>query len=460
MSEIITKTVSDLQDENKLFFRRGWYNIIDCGVRTGKTYWAVNNLQQFTRDGQLNRILFLTDTTALKNQIIQEYDNCADVDIFWEKPSSWGENVDKIGVMCYQALGQRAVKEKLDFLDYIDVICWDECDSIFNFAVQAFAKARSTDFAKQNMSNAEVLSVIQRYSTKKEYMPLVLLGAWEKIITDQRIMCIGLSATPDRTRKFYYSLVSASNQGKLEMGYRAAADIYFTNLAQHVKELEPAPNRGYWCYSPYIEPNQGIVSIAKSRGFNAIELHSPQNRDKPMSEEQMRVYNSIVATGKVPFEYDFVVVNKALERGITITDHRFDNVIIDSFDQTDRIQAARQTFNYQRHLKMFAPQIPEEYLGHWITVDQCRELAEYMAVPELDKANKNTSKIMTWNRLKDCLPTIGYTVEEKRKRVEGKIKQCYYITGEWHDVVLDDNNFLKLVEAKLGQSEVQLDVKG
>ena len=71
---------------------------------------------------------------------------------------------------------------------------------------------------------------------------------------------------------------------------------------------------------------------------------------------------------------------------------------------------------------MFAPQIPEEYLGHWITVDQCRELAEYMAVPELDKANKNTSKIMTWNRLKDCLPTIGYTVEEKRKRVEGKIK--------------------------------------
>ena len=105
------------------------------------------------------------------------------------------------------------------------------------------------------MSNAEVLSVIQRYSTKKEYMPLVLLGAWEKIITDQRIMCIGLSATPDRTRKFYYSLVSASNQGKLEMGYRAAADIYFTNLAQHVKELEPAPNRGYWCYSPYIEPN-------------------------------------------------------------------------------------------------------------------------------------------------------------------------------------------------------------
>jgi len=38
-------TVTDLADQNKLLFRRGVYNILDCGVRTGKTYWAVNNLQ-------------------------------------------------------------------------------------------------------------------------------------------------------------------------------------------------------------------------------------------------------------------------------------------------------------------------------------------------------------------------------------------------------------------------------
>ena len=63
--------VSDLDVQNKLLFRRGDYNILDCGVRTGKTYWAVNNLTRFTRDGKANRILFLVDTTALKDQIIQ-----------------------------------------------------------------------------------------------------------------------------------------------------------------------------------------------------------------------------------------------------------------------------------------------------------------------------------------------------------------------------------------------------
>ena len=84
-------TVTDLQKQKKLIFRRGDYNILDCGVRTGKTYWAANNLTQFTRDGNCGRVLFLTDTTALKDQIIQEYDNCMDADEFWERKGDWGE---------------------------------------------------------------------------------------------------------------------------------------------------------------------------------------------------------------------------------------------------------------------------------------------------------------------------------------------------------------------------------
>ena len=71
-----------------------------------------------------------------------------------------------------------------------------------------------------------------------------------------------------------------------------------------------------------------------------------------------------------------------------------------------------------------------------------------MAVPELDKTNKNTNRTMTWNKLKDYLPTVGYNVEQRRKRLAGKLQTCYYITGEWHDVELVDNSFLQLVEAK------------
>ena len=443
-------TVTDLQEQKKLIFRRGDYNILDCGIRTGKTYWAINNLAQFTRDGNLNRVLFLVDTSALKDQLIQEYnDSCVEADDMWIKdPNTWSVESKKIGVMCYQKLGQMAIKENLQWLDEIDVICWDECDSIFDFATEAFIKARKHDFNRPGTSNAEVLSVIQEFSTRKDYMPLILLGAWEKLIEDGRIMCIGLSASPERTYAYYKSLVSASYQGKLEVGYRVAHDVYFCNVIEHVNQLEPELGKGYWCFSPFIEPNQRLVEAARARGFNAIELHSPNNIEKPMTDEQLRVYNMVVATGMVPPEYDFVIVNKALARGITIVDQRFNHLIIDSINQVDRIQAARQTFQYQRHLKVFAPKIPEEYLNVWLSVDKCRELAEYMAVPELDKANK--SKTMTWNRLKEYLPAIGYTVEQRRKRLNGakNATQAYYITGEWHDVELVDNNFLQLVEAK------------
>ena len=443
-------TVTDLQETDKLFFARGVYNIIDCGTRTGKTYWAVNNLQKFTRDGQLNRVLYLVDTNSLKDQILAAYgETCVDADLLWEHPTDWGESVNKIGIMCYQALGMRGIREGLDFLDDIDVICWDECDSIFDFATAAFQKARTTDFARKNTSNSEILNIIQEYSSKKEYMPLILLGLWERIINGNRILCVGLSASPERAKAYYTSLVQASNTGKLEAGFRMAADIYFTNILEHIKRLQPTPGHGYWCYSPFIEPNQGIVAAARAQGFSAIELHSLNNTDKPMTEEQKRVYNCIVATGMVPMEYDFVVVNKALARGINIHDRRFDTVIINSFDSADRIQAARQTFEYQRHLKTFAPEIDKEYLNRWVTVDECRVLAASMQIPELDKANKNTNRYMTWNKLKDYLPAIGYTVLSKRKMINGKQQQAYFITGEWHDAEVRDNEFLTLVDAKL-----------
>lgn len=444
-------TVTDLANQNKLQFHRGVYNILDCGIRTGKTYWAVNHLQEYTRDGALNRVLYLVDTNALKDQILDSYsDTCADADVFWEHPSTWGENVNKIGVMCYQGLGTRIISGHAQFLDDIDVICWDECDSIFNFAVQAFKLARLRDYNRkdQDISNAEILSVIQKYNSTKEYMPLVLLGEWERIVQGNRILCIGLSATPERAMKFYSSLVSASNIGKLEAGYRVAEDIYFTNVIDHVNQLRPEPGRGYWCYSPYIEPNQGIVAAARNRGFNAIELHSLNNEDKPMNAEQIRVYMYIVKTGLVPPEYDFVVVNQALARGINIKDKRFDNVIIDSFSAAERIQAARQTFEYQRHLKTFCSEIPEAYMNRWLTIDECRELAEYMAVPSLDKKYKNSSKSMTWNSLKEYLPSVGYTVEQKLRSVNKKRMQMCYISGEWHDAELVDGEFLALVNAK------------
>lgn len=445
----LPKTVTDEYLAGRIQITKGLFNIINCGVRTGKTYWAAKHLQEYTRDGQLNRILILTDTTALKEQIIKQYEECCDADDFWTPGSSWGDAPNKIGIMCYQKFGYMLLKGGTQFLDDLDVICWDECDAIFNFAASAFTKARKTDFARQDLSNSEVLAAIQMFSSKSEYMPLILLGFWEKIIQHNDIYCIGLSATPERAISYYNVLVGASYKGKIDAGYRLHDEIYFTNVIEHINTLDPGDGHCYWCFSPFIEPNKGIVLAAQRRGFTAIEIHSPNNADKPMDSEQKRVYDSIVHTGLIPPPYNFVVVNNALKTGITIVDSRFDNLIVNSYKSEDKIQAARMTFPYQWHQRVWLPAIPEQYRDVWMPLQKCRELAEELSVTDLDKDNKNTARILTWNRLKDVLPLAGYTIECARKRIDGKQSQCYKISGEWHDIDMVDKEFETLLAAKM-----------
>ena len=198
-----------------------------------------------------------------------------------------------------------------------------------------------------------------------------------------------------------------------------------------------------------------IVNAANNRGFKAIELHSLNNVDEPMTPEQLRVSEMVVTTGYVPEEYDFVVVTRAFERGININDPRFNHLIVNSYYQEDRIQAARQTFPYQRHVKVIAAPIPEKYCNRWLTLEECRELAEELAVPDFREVASmhNNSRILSWNKLKDVLSSFGYTVEKQRKRLNGaESRQCYRITGEWHDQELvSDNSFMELVVAKMPQ---------
>lgn len=453
-------TVSQLDLDNKLNFSRGRYNILDCGVRTGKTYWAIHNLQRYTRDGRNSRILFLVDTIALKEALIIHYpEECCDADAFWKLANveMAPQDYNKIGVMCYQSLGAAVIKEQVDFLKNIDVICWDECDSIFDFAASAFVKARKYDFSRESNTNQEILTVIQQYSSKRDYMPLILLGFWEKIVNEGDILCIGLSASPERARMYYASLTQNSYEGRILTTLRASQDIYFKNVLDHIPSLVPVPGVGYWCYSPSITNNRAIVRCANQQGFSSIELHSRNNENEPMTAEQLRVLTCIETTGMVPIEYNFVVITRAFERGIDIKDPRFKHVIIDSYYQQDRIQAARQTFPHQRHVKVLTFGVPDEYKNRWLTLAECRELAEYMAIQDINLSNSSQyrqGRIMSWNKLQEFLPSIGYTVEKARKRVAGKPNAvyCYKITGEWHDVeFVVDGDFMQLVAAKSTQ---------
>lgn len=208
-------------------------------------------------------------------------------------------------------------------------------------------------------------------------------------------------------------------------------DKHFNNLEDYVSKLRPESNKGYWCYSLLIAENKNIVQLANQLGFNAIELHSLNNEEFPMNEEQRRVANIIITTGMVPIDYDFVIVTNAFEKGINVQDTRFNQLIINSTGLIAHELSYGLTCPYQRALKVSFPPIPEKYMNKLLDLKACRELANELKVR--DKNITNSGKIMTWNAIKDYLKDYGYNYEMKRKEIGGKRKTCYIITGSWKE---------------------------
>lgn len=176
-------------------------------------------------------------------------------------------------------------------------------------------------------------------------------------------------------------------------------------------------------------------------------MHSSNNKDYPLTEEQKKVIKELENSGKVKENYNFIISTNCLD--YELKDERFDFLIFNSFKKEEREKTIYVSFPFMCALKVVVLPIPETYLNKWLNMEECRELANLMNIS--DFTTTAAKRIMTWNKLKDYLPNIGYTAEGKRKRIDGKLQQCYFITGTWKDAEIEDGNFLSLVEAKMAE---------
>lgn len=220
---------------------------------------------------------------------------------------------------------------------------------------------------------------------------------------------------------------------------------YFTNIFEYIETL--SINQYYFIFSPNIKENQQLAARANELGFRALELHSSNNKDYPLTEKQKKIIKELENSGTIKEDYNFIISTNCID--YELKDKRFDFLIFNSFKKEEREKTIYVSFPFKCALKTFAPEIPETYLNKWLNMEECRELANLMNIS--DFTTTAAKRIMTWNKLKDYLPNIGYTVEGKRKRIDGKLQQCYFITGTWKDAEIEDGNFLSLVEAKMAE---------
>lgn len=404
-------------------FELGKFNVITAPVRCGKTFWAMNNLDKYARGRKY--VLYITDTSVGRQAALSFEDKTIEIDEAWVRerlgrPQIGGPTEDCIRVATYQKLAAmcRRSTDALEFLDDVDVVCWDECDSIFDFAISEIDEIKK-EFKRVPI--AEALSMVQKASCQKKYSAIIFLGEIRKVIEKKKTIVVGVSATPERASSYYQSLTSVTYDGGIELKQRARGTSFFTDI---MKLIDILPKDGYYyCYGPSVRENQAICKYANSLGFVAEELHS-QNNPIGETEAQAKIRKSILDGLGVPDPYNFLIINKAMGRGYSLSDPRFNTCIQNTTIYADQQQSVRSPFPVYIYQKTMAPQIPEEYLNKEIPVCQWREIVKAA------KLKNDKGELFTWNSLRKILENYGYTVKQRRKAIgDGKHEIYYTISG-------------------------------
>ena len=149
-----------------------------------------------------------------------------------------------------------------------------------------------------------------------------------------------------------------------------------------------------------------------------------------MTEEQLEIRRSIIEDELIPDKINFFFINNANMTGINIRNEDFNDVIVNSTDETVRVQAPgrirhdRDTTYYLSKNAEDTFDFPSQYLGIPLTKELKTELCEILRI----KMKCDNKKIAGWTTVKKELIEKGFKIEDKRKRINGKSVSVSIIT--------------------------------
>lgn len=213
-----------------------------------------------------------------------------------------------------------------------------------------------------------------------------------------------------------------------------------TYLINHIDQIRPhlkakIASFNYYghkglAFTPRIEEQKKISEIAISEGYCPIILWSTNNEEE-MSDEQLKVREFLLRTGRIPEPYNLLIINGAMQEGWNLLDPKMRLAILDTTDITEQVQAlgrirknidvliCKTKENLKKEDKII---LPEEYLN--IPLNTQNKIELYMKL-DLTRADGN---ILKWPAIKKRLIKQGYKVEEKISTTHGERKRVSIIT--------------------------------
>lgn len=359
-------------------------NIIKAPTGSGKTYFALTHIPSQTYDA-IHNVVYLIDTINGKEQILHNYNATSE---YWrwardvDDGGMWFSPDDRVIVITYAKFGV-LIDRYPDFHKNFDYIICDELHSLFKF---------------------------QNFSPKPNSHSVAVNGIRSAILND-RTKVVALSATPYIIKlnwsNLYWEL--PINQDEI-LHYDQEQIIPFTNIKYTLSSVDT--NDIGLCYTSRIHKMKEIEEMAKEVGLSPVCVWSIANKDFQMTEEQLRVRESILKDYTIPDAYNLLIINSSSETSIKIKSH-VDYVIVNNTDIDTQVQVRGRVNGDLKNLYLLndgtAPvMLPDEFLGVRLFTEDKARLCEFVNL------KNQYSRLYKWKTVKNLLIEWGYCISEGR----------------------------------------------
>lgn len=382
-------------------------NLILSPVGSGKSHLAKTLIE----DNDV--VLYLVSTTSLKRSLVPEDDEARkklNNRMFSSqvKKPLYGDGTYKIHVMTYAEFGKR--------IEYVDIFA-NQFNKIFCDEIHSLPLYRS-------YNSSDTLLVVIRYLFSKhnnqhkyyftatdEYVKSLMKESRELFAN---VKVLDYLNHPDIKRYMPLSKykITGIEQVRSHLRARSESFRYF----------------GYkiFAFCKTIGSQERLKQICEDEGFTAQLYWSMNNETNEMSEKQIKEMDKMLATGRLPDEYDVVIINSAYQEGWDLLDERVKLAIMNTTNETEHIQALgriRRDIDiliYRVDPKLepdYYLNFPKELLGKPMTSEDKDQLCERLNV------YNDRNELIKWPTVRKVLENQGFIIKDATKTIDGKRKR-------------------------------------
>lgn len=379
-------------------------SLIIAPTGSGKTHYVFNDLLT------TGRHLYLCDNENLKTSIEMEertFSNRKDIEGFDDY---------SIEVMCYKEFGKK-VKYDNNLIKEYDMIVCDEIHNLIDY--QSFN------------DDADLSHAIKELFKKYEQTKIVYFTATPYYLEALE------SNHPELQKILNVVDFSKSKEIRRYINRRETVINHLSQVQSQLGEYEQAfeyADMKCLIFTREIKSMKRLKKICEELDLNPICIWSRNNQNNEMNKEQLRVRDYLLKNGTLPEPYNVLIINRALETGINITDKNMNLAIVNTTNKTQQIQVRGRI----RHdidlliVRTKEQKIPElritlddKFLDKELTSEEMKDI-----IMELNIKNKKNEYI--------TVPKFRSILENKEnnystrpvRRTKNYIKTQYYIISE------------------------------